>query len=68
MKRTRVVAIQMGDKPEKRIVFSDKLEVFYLQEKHLFIWREVGYTLEPKTARVWKNTYNMTWTDKRWAN
>jgi len=63
----KLVAIQAGEKPEMRIMYNEGLETFYLQKKHLFVWREEAYTFDPKTVRTWRGAHHMIWVNKRWS-
>jgi len=44
-----------------RIVYDSKLEIFYLQEKSCFVWKEVNYTFDVDHMRQWRAHHKLVW-------
>jgi hypothetical protein len=65
-KTKELVAIQMGNKPRMRIVYNEKTDMFYLQQKQLFLWIWVECTCSMEVVRVWRGSYMMAWVSDRW--
>jgi len=66
-KNHELVAIDPVDH-NKRIVFDSKLEVFYLQDKILFVWKNVSQTLDIAVMRQWRSNRDLVWANERWRH
>lgn len=51
-----------------RIIFDPKLEVFYVQQKSLFVWTTIVQTLDVALMRQWRNLRNLVWVSSRWQH
>lgn len=51
-----------------RIIFDPKLEIFYLQEKAMFVWSTMDKSLDVAIMRKWRASHKLVWVSSRWRH